>query len=68
MSDKDKNELTVPLTTDEKYAISIVAESLGASSDDDLAAKAIRRGLELRTAGVVRERKGTVQALRSKKK
>lgn len=58
--------MSVPLTTDEAFALAVGAQVLGDESPDALAARALRRGLELRTGAVCR-RAGTVQAIQEKK-
>ena len=61
----DNNEISIPLTADEEYALSVGAMVLGTDSIDELAARALRRGIDLRVRAAKR-REGTVQALKPK--
>lgn len=61
----DNNEISIPLTADEEYALSVGSRVLGADSIDELAARALRRGIDLRVRAAKRH-KGTVQALKPK--
>lgn len=61
----ENNEISIPLTADEEYALSVGARVLGADSIDELAARALRRGIDLRVRAAKRH-KGTVQALKPK--
>lgn len=60
---EEPNELTVPLTTDEAFALEVGATVLGVSSPEELAALAIKRALRER-AGAALKRSGNVQALK----
>ena len=59
----DNNEISIPLTADEECALSVGAMVLGTDSIDELAARALRRGIDLRVRAAKRH-KGTVQALK----